>query len=79
MNEIKTPKKPVMFYYGIFLAVIILFNAIVMPLLNNMRVKEVSDDPNDDPENYQLTCMQRIWMFFLLQKMIKSFQSLKKK
>lgn len=41
MNEVKTPKKPMMFYYGIFLAVIILFNAIVMPLLNNMRVKEV--------------------------------------
>ena len=41
MNEVKTPKKPMMFYYGIFLAVIILFNAIVMPFLNNMRVKEV--------------------------------------
>ncbi len=41
MNEVKTPKKPMMFYYGIFLAVIILFNALVMPLLNNMRVKEV--------------------------------------
>lgn len=41
MNEVKTPKKPMMFYYSIFLAVIILFNAIVMPLLNNMRVKEV--------------------------------------
>ncbi len=41
MNEVKTPKKPMMFYYGIFLAVIILFNAIIMPLLNNMRVKEV--------------------------------------
>ncbi len=41
MNEVKTPKKPMMFYYGIFFAVIILFNAIVMPLLNNMRVKEV--------------------------------------
>lgn len=41
MNEVKTPKKPMMFYYGIFLAVIIFFNAIVMPLLNNMRVKEV--------------------------------------
>ncbi len=41
MNEVKTPKKPMMFYYGIFLAVIILFNAFIMPLLNNMRVKEV--------------------------------------
>ncbi len=41
MNEVKTPKKPMIFYYGIFLAVIILFNAIVIPFLNNMRVKEV--------------------------------------
>lgn len=41
MNEVKTPKKPMIFYYGIFLAVIILFNSFVMPLLNNMRVKEV--------------------------------------
>ncbi len=41
MNEVKTPKKPMIFYYCIFLAVIILFNAIVMPFLNNMRVKEV--------------------------------------
>ena len=30
--------------------------------------KAVSDDPNDDPENYQIACMQRIWMFFLLHK-----------
>ncbi len=30
--------------------------------------KAVSDDPNDDPENYQIACMQRIWMFFLLNK-----------
>lgn len=41
MNEVKTPKKPMIFYYGIFLAVIILFNSFVMPLLSNMRVKEV--------------------------------------
>lgn len=41
MNEVKTPKKPMIFYYGIFLAVIILFNSFVMPLLSNMRVREV--------------------------------------
>lgn len=41
MNEVKTPKKPMIFYYGIFLAVIIFFNSFVMPLLSNMRVKEV--------------------------------------
>lgn len=41
MNEVKTPKKPMIFYYGIFLAVIILFNLIAMPYINSMRVKEV--------------------------------------
>ena len=30
--------------------------------------KAVNDDPNDDPENYQIACMQRIWMYFLLHK-----------
>ncbi len=30
--------------------------------------KAVSDDPNTDPENYQLACMHRIWMYFLLHK-----------
>ncbi len=30
--------------------------------------KAVNDNPNDDPENYQLACMQRIWMYFLLHK-----------
>ena len=30
--------------------------------------KAVSDDPNDDPQNYAIACMQRIWMFFLLNK-----------
>lgn len=30
--------------------------------------KAVSDDPEKDPQNYALACMQRIWMFFLLHK-----------
>lgn len=30
--------------------------------------KAVADDPNDDPQNYEIACMQRIWMFFLLKK-----------
>lgn len=41
MNEVKTPKKPMMFYYGIFLAVIILFNLIARPFLSELKVKEV--------------------------------------
>jgi len=30
--------------------------------------KAISDDPNVDPQNYSIACMQRIWMFFLLNK-----------
>lgn len=30
--------------------------------------KAVSDDPDADPQNYSIACMQRIWMFFLLNK-----------
>lgn len=30
--------------------------------------KAVSDDPDEDPENYHIACMQRIWLFFLLKK-----------
>ncbi len=41
MREVKNPKKPLMFYYGIALLVIILFNSIVMPMIAEGRVKEV--------------------------------------
>ena len=41
MNEVKTPKKPMIFYYCIFLAVIILFNLIAMPYIASARIKEV--------------------------------------
>ena len=30
--------------------------------------KSVNDDPNADPENHHIACMQRIWMYFLLKK-----------
>lgn len=41
MNEVKKPQKPLLFYYGIALVVIILFNSIVMPWLAERQVKEV--------------------------------------
>ena len=41
MNEIKKPKKPFIFYYGIVLVVLLLFNSLVMPYLMERRVKEV--------------------------------------
>ncbi|MCI7181726.1 MAG: ATP-dependent zinc metalloprotease FtsH [Lachnospiraceae bacterium] len=41
MKEVKSPKKPLIYYYGIVLLVLILFNMIVSPLLMKRQVTEV--------------------------------------
>ncbi len=41
MNEVKKPKKPLIFYYGIVLAIVLLFNLVVMPLFAEHQIKEV--------------------------------------
>ncbi len=41
MNEVKKPKKPLIFYYGIVLIILLLFNFLAMPWLMQRRVKEV--------------------------------------
>lgn len=41
MNEVKTPKKPLVFYYGIAMVVLLLLNMLVMPLMTQHRVEEV--------------------------------------
>ncbi|MGN0794526.1 MAG: ATP-dependent zinc metalloprotease FtsH [Aristaeellaceae bacterium] len=41
MDEVKTPKKPFIYYYVIVLVVLFLFNALVMPLISSNRVIEV--------------------------------------
>ena len=41
MKEEKNHKKPFIYYYVLVLLVVMLFNALVMPLFNRMRVKEV--------------------------------------
>lgn len=41
MKEIKSPKKPLIFYYGIVLLLIVLFNLIVSPILMEKQVTEV--------------------------------------
>ena len=33
MKEVKSPKKPLIYYYGIVLLILFLFNLIVTPLL----------------------------------------------
>ena len=41
MKELKSPKKPLIYYYGIALLLIFLFNILVMPLIAQEKVKEV--------------------------------------
>jgi len=41
VNEVKRPRKPLIFYYGIALLIIILFNSIVMPWITKQKIKEV--------------------------------------
>ena len=40
MKEVKTPKKPLAYYYGIVLIVLIVFNLVVTPILMKHQVKE---------------------------------------
>ena len=41
MNEVKKPKKPLIFYYGIVLLIVFLFNFLAMPWIASQQVKEV--------------------------------------
>lgn len=41
MNEVKKPRKPLMFYYGVAMVIILLFNLFVMPMLESAMVTEV--------------------------------------
>ena len=41
MNEVKKPRKPLMFYYGVAIVIILLFNLFAMPLLQSAVVTEV--------------------------------------
>ena len=41
MNEVKKPRKPLMFYYGVAIVIILLFNLLAMPMLESAMVTEV--------------------------------------
>ncbi|WP_303796962.1 ATP-dependent zinc metalloprotease FtsH [Ruminococcus flavefaciens] len=41
MNEVKKPRKPLMFYYGVAIVIILLFNLFAMPMLQSAMVTEV--------------------------------------
>ena len=41
MNEVKNPKKPLIYYYSIVLICVLLFNLLAMPLISDNQVKKV--------------------------------------
>lgn len=41
MNEVKTPKKPLFFYYGVTLLVLVLFNFLMLPHFVQSQIQEV--------------------------------------
>ena len=41
MNEVKSPKKPLLYYYVVALLVVMLFNFIAMPWMAEHQIKEV--------------------------------------
>ena len=41
MNEVKKPKKPLIYYYSIVMLLILLFNLLVVPMISEGTVKEV--------------------------------------
>ena len=41
MNEVRSPKKPLIFYYIVAMLLVMLFNFIAMPWLSQYQVKEV--------------------------------------
>jgi len=41
MNEVKKPKKPLLYYYGVVMLVLMLFNLLIMPQIMKAQVKEV--------------------------------------
>ena len=41
MNEVKSPKKPLVYYYTIVLILLLVFNFVAMPWISEHQIKEV--------------------------------------
>ena len=52
MNEVKTPKKPLIYYYAIMLLILLLFNFLAMPWIAQRQIQEVVDCLHD-PGKYR--------------------------
>ena len=42
MNEVKPPKKSLLYYYGLALVMVIVFNSLIMPLIEEAKIQQVS-------------------------------------
>ena len=72
MKEVKSPKKPLLYYYGIVLLIIIVFNVLVTPMLTKTMVKEVDYGTfMSKIEDKKMMSRLRIIRSFLQIKMIK--------
>ena len=67
MNEVKSPKKPLIYYYIIAMLVVFLFNALLMPWIAKQQIVEVdygtfiSMIENRDISGVQVQDNQIIW------------------
>ena len=41
MKEVKSPKKPLLYYYGIVLLILVIFNVVITPMFAKSMVREV--------------------------------------
>ena len=41
MNEVKQPRKPLLYYYGIVMLIVFLFNTLALPMIAKAQIKEV--------------------------------------
>ena len=41
MNEVKKPKKPLLYYYGIVMLIVFLFNTLLLPTIAKAQINEV--------------------------------------
>ncbi len=72
MEQVKRPKKPLMFYYTIVLIILILFNIIAMPYMKEKQIKDVDYGTfismTEKKEIKKVELQQRIIQFYLQEK-----------
>ena len=72
MQEVKKPRKPLIYYYAIVLAVLLLFNFLLMPWAAERQVQEVGYDTF-----IEMTEKEEIGQVQINQETMKSFLRIK--